>query len=284
MKGQFILFSRMLAVALAAIAALFTLANPAMAQSTAPPLWEAGVFAGGFSTPAYPASSDRAGRALVLPYVIYRGDVLRIDRSTVGARFLHSEDFEVDVGFAASLPASSADVQARSGMDDLGTLIEFGPRIRGTLAHLGPGRRIRLDLPLRTVLEVNNGIRSQGFAIEPEVTYEVRDFADGWRLSTGLSLVLGDSRLQQYFYGVPATYATSMRPAYEAQAGLLATRLSVSTAKSITPDVRVFAYVRHESYEGAANRASPLFLQSTGTSAGLGLTWTFARSTERASD
>jgi hypothetical protein len=40
--------------------------------------------------------------------------------------------------------------------------------------------------------------------------------------------------------------------------------------------------LRYENYDGAANRASPLFLQSSGTAAGIGLTWTFARSGERA--
>jgi outer membrane protein len=48
--------------------------------------------------------------------------------------------------------------------------------------------------------------------------------------------------------------------------------------------VRVFAFVRFERYDGAANRASPLFLQSQGTSAGIGLTWTLSRSERRAVD
>jgi outer membrane scaffolding protein for murein synthesis (MipA/OmpV family) len=197
---------------------------------------------------------------------------------------VHTDDFEVDVGFSASLPASSQDVAVRNGMDDLGTLFEFGPRVRGTLARLSPDSRIRYDLPLRNVIELNSGIRSQGFAMEPELTYEVRDVYDGWRLSTGASLVIGDTKLQNYFYGVPAAVATAQRPAFEAQAGLLATRLSLSTAKSINPDVRLFAFVRYESYAGAANRASPLFVQSYGTAAGIGLTWTFARSDARAKD
>jgi MipA family protein len=267
-------------------ATLVCMATGARAQSaqSAQPLWEAGAFIGAVGTPAYPASSDRTGRVLALPYVIYRGDVLRIDRSNVGARLVHTDDFEVDVGFAASLPASSRDVAVRNGMDDLGTLFEFGPRVRGTLARLSPGSRIRYDVPLRTVLEVNNGIRIQGFAVEPELTLEVRDLYDGWRLSTGVSVVIGDSRLQNYFYGVPAFVATAQRPAFEAQAGLLATRLSISTAKAITPDVRVFSFVRYENYDGAANRASPLYVQTSGTAAGVGLTWTFARSSDRARD
>jgi hypothetical protein len=34
--------------------------------------------------------------------------------------------------------------------------------------------------------------------------------------------------------------------------------------------------------EGAANKASPLFQQTTGTSVGIGLLWTLARSEQRA--
>ena len=79
-------------------------------------------------------------------------------------------------------------------------------------------------------------------------------------------------------------FARVARPAYEAQAGLIATRLNLSTSKDLTPDVRVFAFVRYERYDGAANRASPLFLQSHGTSAGIGLTWTLSRSERRAVD
>jgi outer membrane scaffolding protein for murein synthesis (MipA/OmpV family) len=40
----------------------------------------------------------------------------------------------------------------------------------------------------------------------------------------------------------------------------------------------VFGFVRYERYDGAANRASPLFLQSDGTSVGVGVTWTLSRS------
>ena len=49
----------------------------AQAQERPLPLWEAGVFAGVASTPAYPGSTDRSQRSLALPFFIYRGEVLR---------------------------------------------------------------------------------------------------------------------------------------------------------------------------------------------------------------
>lgn len=41
-------------------------------------------------------------------------------RNGVGARLVHTRDYDFDVGFAASLPLSSSDIAVRRGMPDLG--------------------------------------------------------------------------------------------------------------------------------------------------------------------
>jgi outer membrane scaffolding protein for murein synthesis (MipA/OmpV family) len=215
---------------------------------------------------------------------VYRGAIFRADNSGVGARVLRTDDVELDVGFAGSLPASSNSIAVRQGMPDLGTLIEFGPRLKWTWARPTPSSRLRLELPLRAVLEFNGGVREQGMAFEPTLVHESRDVGGGWSLSTSASLVLGDAKLNRYFYGVDKQYVTPQRPAFDAQAGLIATRLGFSTTKKLSQDLRVFGFVRLESYNGAANRESPLFLNSTGTAIGFGLNWTLGRSESRASD
>lgn len=262
---------------LLAVAAGAALAQAPNAPPPGLPLWEVGVFAGALSAPAYPASSQQSRRALALPYFIYRGDVLRADRSGVGARLAQTDRWELDVGFSGALPASSDDVELRRGMPDLGTLIEFGPRAKVKLAEPGPGQRIVLDVPLRAALAFGGGVRQVGLALEPRLAYE-RGYASGWRARTAISLLVGDQQLNQYFYGVPAAYATPTRPAYEAQGGLISTRLMLDVGKQITSDVSLFAFARHDLHSGSANRASPLFAQDTGTSLGLGLTWTLGRS------
>ncbi len=254
----------------------------AQAQVSELPLWEAGIFAGVASTPAYPGSADRSQRALALPYFIYRGEVLRADRGGLGARVVHTDDLEVDVGFAASLPANSKNVAARVGMPDLGTLIEFGPRLKMTLAKPTAGSRWKLELPVRTVLEFSGGMSRQGWATEPEVSYETRELGAGLNLSANASLVFGDRSLNQYFYSVAPRFASAARPTFDAKAGLISTRLGLSLSKEINADLRVFGFLRYDSYAGAANLNSPLHLNASGSSAGLGLTWTFGRSTELA--
>lgn len=263
-------------------AGLLATALTVQAQETGLPLWEAGVFGGTASTPSYPGSPDRSARSLLLPYFVYRGEIVRVDRSGIGARLLHTDQTEFDLGLGASLPSNSQDTTTRQGMPDLGTLVEFGPRLKLTLARPGPGQRLRLDLPLRAVLEVRGGVHPQGLAFEPELRYESRDIGAGWSLSGGASVVLGDQKLNRYFYDVALQYASLLRPAYDAKAGLIATRLSLNLSKDLNPDLRVFGLLRLESYAGAANLNSPLHAQSSGISVGLGLAWTLGRSESRA--
>lgn len=271
---------RLIAALLATSGACATHAQAS--NATTLPLWEMGVFAGAVSTPAYPASMERSGLATVLPVLIYRGEVLRAERGNLGARLVRTDNIEFDIGFAASLPASSNDIAARKDMPDLGTLIEFGPRLKTVLARPSADSQVRLELPVRSVLEVQGGVRSQGWAAEPELIWETRAPGSAWRFSTSAGLVFGDARLNRYFYNVPTEFATANRPAFDAHAGLIASRVSVSASRALTPDVRVFGFMRAESYAGSANAASPLYLRNTGTSAGIGLNWTLGRSEARA--
>lgn len=272
-----------------ALAAMLALAAPAVhAQQQPPvpapelPLWEIGLFGGAASTPAYPGSDDRSTRALVLPMVIYRGQVIRADRSGVGARLINTDRVELDVGFAISLPAKSGDVQARQGMPDLASLLEFGPRLKVLLAQPSETSRVRLELPLRVPVELKSGFEREGLVFEPRLVYEASDASGRWQADANVGAVFGNARLHQYFYDVAPAYATASRPQYAASGGLMMTRLGVSLSRRVSPDWRVFGFTRYDNYSHARNRDSPLFRQDSGWSAGLGFTWTVHRSQARA--
>ena len=245
------------------------------------PRWEVGVFAGSASTPAYPASADRAALALVVPVLVYRGEVLRADREGVGAWLFRSDNLEFDLGFAASLPSKSDGSAVRKGMPDLGTLVEFGPRLNLTLARPAPGYRVQFELPVRAALEIGGGVRRQGYTIEPKLSYELRDRTRGWDFTASAGLVWGDAQINSFFYGVSPAYATATRPAYAAQQGLIATRLGLRSSKQVTPDLRVYGFVRQEFFDAGANQASPLYQQPNGASVGLGLVWMLGRSEKK---
>jgi outer membrane scaffolding protein for murein synthesis (MipA/OmpV family) len=262
-------------------------ATTAHAQSSAAPaqpLWELGLAGGVVSTPSYPGAADRETRGLAIPLVIYRGKVFRSDQSGIGARVFRSDAAELDIGLAASLPARSDDVAARAGMPDLGALAEFGPRLKLRLARFDARSSLRAELPLRSVMEVRSGVRHQGYTFEPRLVYERRSADGKWLFDTHLAAVVGDARINRYFYEVRPEYATATRPAYTADAGLILVRAGVFAARRVNPDLRVYGFLRAENYGVGSNRNSPLHLRDNGLSAGFGLSWTIKRSTRLTSD
>ena len=268
--------------------AMLGLAWQACAQQVPPmpapdqALWEIGLFGGAASMPAYPGAADHSTRGLVLPMLIYRGKVLRADRSGVSARLFNSERVDLDLGFALSLPARSHAVEARAGMPDLNSLLEFGPRLKLLLSEPSAPDQLRLELPLRTPLEIGNGFRRQGLVFEPRLVYETGSSDRRWKGDANIGLMWGNARLNQYFYEVAPQYAGATRPAYRAEGGVMMWRVGLSLSHALTPDWRLFGFTRYDNYTHAANRDSPLFKRNSGTSLGFAFTWTAYRSKARA--
>jgi len=248
------------------------------------PLWEAGIFGFGYSQPAYPGAEDRTNLVLPLPYLLYRGEYLRIDRGTVGVRAVKKPRYEVDVGFGGSLGSHSSGIEARRGMADLGTMIEFGPRLKINLGDISSGRsESRLQFPLREVIDVSHGFVSRGIAFEPQWVNDHR-LPGRWKLSTTLAAIFGDKTLTDTFYGVSPAEATPTRPSYTAKAGLIALRASLLASHSLSTDVRMFCLLQIDSLNGAANRDSPLVRRNSGWTAGIGIAWALGRSELSAAD
>lgn len=242
------------------------------------PLWEIGAGALAASQPAYPGAATRTSKFIALPFAIYRGEVLRADQGNVGLRAVKTPRYEVDLGFAASLGSSAKDVPARVGMRDIGSLVEFGPRLKINLGDVSKGPSgVWLELPVRGVFDLSRRLENRGISFEPQLSFDV-PLPGGWRGGASTSLNFGSKKLNDTFYSVSASEATTNRPAYAAKAGLLAARATFTASKKLTPDLRVLGFVRLDSVSGGANSASSLIQKNTGASAGLGLAYTFGRS------
>jgi outer membrane scaffolding protein for murein synthesis (MipA/OmpV family) len=264
--------------------ALTLVATPALAQSASTqPLWELGAAGVGVSQQAYPGASAQVSRGLALPYFVYRGEILRADRDTAGLRAIKTDRMELDIGVAGSFGARSDEIDERQGMPKLGTLIEFGPRVKWKLGQDQAGGGWRVELPLRGVFDLSDGAAHRGMAFEPKLVYQRRASA-GWFYATSVSAIVADKRLAQTFYGVAPQYALPSRPSYEAQSGLVAWRLNATVGHQLSRDWRIFGFGRIDSVAGAANENSPLVKKTMGASLGLGLTYTWLRSERGAVD
>ena len=275
-------FMRLSVSAGAAIVCCAAISGNALAQDIyAPPLWELGAVAVGVSQQAYPGSDQQVNKALVLPFFIYRGEMLRADRDTVGIRALKTPSFELDVGIAGTFGAGSGALDARQGMPELGTLVEFGPRLKWNLGVAPGGGRLRAEIPLRAVFDLSDQAAHKGLSFEPKLVYE-RQSNNGWRYNASLGAVIADTKLAQTLYEVGSTEVTAQRPAYSARSGLVAWRAGTSFSRSLDRDWSLFGFARLDTVAGAANEASPLVRQITGATMGLGLSYTWMRSERRA--
>jgi MipA family protein len=268
---------------LAALGVAASIAPVRAQERPAQPLWEIGAVGIGIRQQAYPGSDEQVQRALLLPFAIYRGEFFRADNDTAGLRALKTPRFELDIGVSGAFGSSSNDIEARRGMPNLGTLVEFGPRLKVNLGPGPGGGRWRLELPLRGVFDLSDSLAHRGLTVEPELVFERRS-PTGLAYSVGIGAIAADQRLSSTFYGVDPVFARPDRPAYRAEGGLLAWRLSTSASIPVGPDWRLFGFVRLDSVSGAANRASPLVRATNGVSAGFGAAYTWRRSTARAAD
>jgi len=123
------------------------------------PLWEigAGVFPGTF--PAYRGSDDQQYYMLPFPCLVYRGDVLRIDRVDMRARLFDTDRVEINISVNGAIPVNCEDSDARSGMPDLDPTLEIGPSLSVMLARLTD--RHTLKLPVRSVIATDLGTTQQ---------------------------------------------------------------------------------------------------------------------------
>jgi len=261
---------------------------PALAQGVSAeegqPKLELGLGAGGGWLPDYPAADQNHFQGLAFPYLIYRGEILRSDDRGFRGRFYNTESVELDLSFSGAFPTSSDDNDARAGMPDLDWQGEVGPALRLTLWRDRETRqRLSLELPVRAVFSTDlSSVRYRGLTASPELAFEQLGlFQEGARFRAGLGPVFATGRLMDYFYRVDPEYVRLGRPAYDAEAGYLGTRLQVSYRVPLTRTLSLVAGGRLESFHGATNEASPLFRDRWNTSLALGFAWSLYQSEAR---
>jgi len=251
------------------------------------PLWELGVASLAAWQPAYPGSDEHLSQARLLPWANYRGRILRVENGMVGLRALRTPRTEWGLSGAFAFGGGASGTGARRGMPGIGSLVEFGPMLRVNLGPLDAGpeeaRATRLELPLRAVLDVSDHFALRGWSFEPRLAQTV--WAQGpSRLTASVSALVGDRSLNRVFYEVTPDQATALRPAFDARAGLVATRLGLLFNHNLNDRWRLFAFAGGETVRGAANVASPLVRSRQDMGAGLGVTWSFWHSEAQAKD
>lgn len=273
---------------------LLALTGPAAAQSTlvgtgttndTAPLWEAGILAAGGYVAHYPAASQGQVRGLPVPYLIYRGDNLRIgDKGIVRARQeLANDRLELDIGLDGAFDVDSKDNKARRGMDDLDLLIEVGPELTW---HFNPKTdpvQVDLGVEVRAVVATRLiAFDYTGITVNPELSWFDRSIGNGqWRAYAAIGPVFGFDGVNEYFYQVDGADSTATRAPYRAKSGYIGTETTLGMAYAVNDNLLLFSAAQVGYFAGAANKDSPLHRDDVNINVGVGVRWSFWQSDVR---
>ncbi len=266
-------------------AAALALSQVATAQAPAMPRWEVGISTVGLYAPDYRGADQMRTRGLVLPYVIYRGEVLRADRDGLRAQFLKSDRVEFNFSAGLGLPVNADRNLARRGMREIDWVLEFGPAMNVKLATSDDGQHdLQLRLPVRAAFALDGGLDYVGTLFAPNLRATFRNvaWAGGTQLRVSTGPVFATADYHRFYYGVEPQFATATRPAFEPKAGYSGWDLSASAAR-IVGNWRLFAFSGVDIINGARFEDSPLIRRQRTWSVGFGVAYVIARSGDNVS-
>lgn len=254
-------------------AALFV-GLPRQAAAEKVPQWELGAGVVGLLMPDYRGSDEVRRYLLPLPYIVYRLEWLKADRTGIRSKLLDREDAEVNLSLSASPPVRSKNNRAREGMSDLKPMVEFGPALDMHLWR-GDGRRFRLDLrvPVRAAFTVESHPRDAGVSLSPTLNLDVAGIGGRpWQLGLLAGPIFATRRQHRYYYGVSESEARPDRPVFDAHGGYGGVQFLVALSRRFEK-AWFGAYARYDTLRGAVFEDSPLVRRHYYASAGFAIAW-----------
>jgi len=248
------------------------------------PLWELGIGVAPMMLPDYRGSDESRGYVLPLPYIIYRGEVFRVDRDGIYGRLFETDRVKLDISFDAGVPVDSSKNAARQGMSDLDPVIEVGPSLRICLLHRCDGEQVlEFRLPLRAVFSTDfSSVESIGGTAHPNLNFDLKNLGPhgGWNFGVAAGPMFATERYHDYYYQVGPTDAVPARPAYDARGGYSGMRVTVALSRRFR-NVWFGAFARYDDLSGTVFEDSPLVRIHRSFMAGFGMAWVFAESEQR---
>lgn len=260
------------------ILSLLVLLKPGLASAEQKPLWEAGAGIGYIDFPDYRGSDERTSYFLPIPFFIYRGEYIKVDRDSVRGRLFESDRLELDLSLNGSVPVDSDDNEARRGMDDLDPTIELGPVLNIQLLK-NPTDKYTLDLRIPVRAVISSELEHVGWIAQPQLNLDIADPLGqlGWKLGLLAGPLFGDRQYHDYFYGVAPQFARPDRPSYKAAGGYAGAQFITAISKRF-PRYWVGGFIKWDTLDNASFEDSPLVRRNSHLTAGVAMSWVFKMS------
>lgn len=246
------------------------------------PLWEIGIGAAAYHQPNYPGSDVKSTSIFPFPYVIYRGDWFRVDRTVQGILY-ETQRLKVDFSAGATSPVESDRSDARAGMPDLDPTFEVGPAVSLLLSDPERSDSLWGRIAARAAYSVDTdgwNIDRQGWSFDTRLRYQYPLSGQALQLSVETSASFANEDYLGYFYNVAPQYATSWRPAYRSDSGYAGARLGLGLSGT-SGQWRWSVFGAYHNLSGAAFSDSPLLDSKHDFSVGATVAWMFWQSERR---
>jgi outer membrane scaffolding protein for murein synthesis (MipA/OmpV family) len=244
------------------------------------PRWELGIGVGGLYLSDYRGANERHGYLLPLPYGVYRGDKVSVDREGLRGKVFGSERVTLLLSVTGDLPVNSDKNQARAGMPDLDPTIEVGPSLEIQLWKGQAKQRLSLNLPLRTVIATDlSHFKNIGWVFAPHFDLKLPVFGthdDSFIQFTSGPLYAG-KKYHDYYYAVDPVFRTAERDVYAARGGYSGSYFTVGISWRLG-DIWLGGFAGYDDLSGAVFADSPLVKDKKSLIVGGGIAYIFAKS------
>jgi outer membrane scaffolding protein for murein synthesis (MipA/OmpV family) len=262
---------------------LLVLFLPKSAIGEEKPKWELGVGVAFLQIPDYRGSDENRLYVLPYPYLIYRGDILKVEDRRISGQIFKTDRILLDFSGNGSVPVKSSHNTAREGMPDLDPTFELGPALNVKVWEDKPDQiKLSLFLPVRAVFSTDfSSVRREGWVFSPRFVFEKGDIIQQTGLNLGISAgpMFADSAYHEYYYTVDPVYANASRPAYSAGGGYSGTTLTIGLSKSYK-QLSFNAFVSADFLQNSVFEDSPLVKRKISIMSGFNVSWIFLKSTK----
>lgn len=246
------------------------------------PLWEFGMFNGAARFPHYRGSDEHKVYLLPLPYLIYRGEIIRANREGLKGIFWQNERIETSLSFAGSPPVDE-DNKARRGMPEIGAILEVGPGVKVFIRERNAENPLYLKAGVRAAISVDTddfGVACRGIHGNVKLIYRNYTWLKDQNIKLGLNagVDFANRDFHATFYDVGSADVLPNRPAYNSKGGYSGFSISANAVKKLNDRWSLGAYYRWDNLSGTVYADSPLVKTENNHILGVALIWKIAES------
>ncbi len=231
---------------------LVALGNICHAQEESNKKWELGLGIGAVSGPDYRGSDEYRTFISPIPYVVYRGKIIRTDRDGVRGNFLRTDQYEFTFSASASITPDADKNELREDMPELGSTLELGPSFNINLTGDNFAHGWHAQIPWRAVFAL--GADESGYigsVFQPQLVYRTK--LGDWALNYRAGIMFASDDYHDYYYNVEQEYVTETRAYFNADGGYSGWNNQIALSRSFNTNginTRLALFVRYDNISG----------------------------------